>query len=443
LERSAALFIMQDGYFLVDALARSFLAGEPTLDEIVARSTRMMGRSWRWLRPVARRYVAAFADETRPRARDVIHFLLRDSGFKLAQRAHFHKLTVAHWLTETSRMQPVAAAADWDLPVIETAGDLAHWLELEPGELDWFADLRGLLYRRTSQQLRHYHYRVMEKQSGGLRLIEAPKPRLKQLQRRILSAILENVPPHHAVHGFVKGRSIQTFAAPHVGRQVVLRMDLEDFFPSFPAARIQTVFRTFGYPESVADLLGGMCTNAAPHDVWPRAALAARELYDRPHLPQGAPTSPALANICAYRTDCRLAGLAKSAGAVYTRYADDLAFSGDADFGRRVERFSTHAAVILMEEGLTVNHRKTRVMRQGVRQHLAGLVTNAKVNVMRLDYDRLKAILTNCVRFGPASQNRDGHLDFRAHLLGRVGFVAMIHREKGARLRALFERIPW
>jgi hypothetical protein len=96
-----------------------------------------------------------------------------------------------------------------------------------------------------------------------------------------------------------------------------------------------------------------------------------------------------------------------------------------------------------MEEGLTVHHRKTRVMRQGVRQHLAGLVTNQKVNVMRPDYDRLKAILTNCIRSGPASQNRESHSDFRAHLQGRVAFIEMINQRKGARLRALLERILW
>jgi hypothetical protein len=189
-------------------------------------------------------------------------------------------------------------------------------------------------------------------------------------------------------------------------------MDLQDFFPSLSGARIQTVFRTFGYPESVADLLGGICTNATPRDVWPH-----REPFDRPHLPQGAPTSPALANICTYRADCRLAGLARSAGVAYTRYADDLAFSGDADF----DRFSIHAAAILNEEGLNVNHRKTRVMHQGVRQHLAGLVTNDKLNVIRADYDCLKAILTNCIRTGPANQNREAHPDFHTHLQGRGG----------------------
>lgn len=166
-------------------------------------------------------------------------------------------------------------------------------------------------------------------------------------------------------------------------------------------------------------------------------------LYARPHLPQGAPTSPALANICSFHLDCRLAGLAKSAGAIYSRYADDLAFSGGEDFVRNAERFSIHVAAILREEGFRVHHRKTRVMRQSVRQHLAGLVANQRLNIRRGDFDRLKAILTNCVRFGAESQNREAHPQFRSHLQGRVAFMENVNPTKGKRLRAIFERIRW
>jgi hypothetical protein len=166
-------------------------------------------------------------------------------------------------------------------------------------------------------------------------------------------------------------------------------------------------------------------------------------LYSRSHLPQGAPTSPALANLFAYRVDCRLSGLAQAVGVTYTRYADDLAFSGGEALDRRVERFATHVATILMEEGFTVHHRKTRIMRQGVRQYLAGLVANERVNVVRADFDRLKATLTNCVRLGPESQNREAHPRFRAHLEGRVGFVEMVNPEKGRRLRAILDQIEW
>jgi RNA-directed DNA polymerase len=436
---------------IVSVLARSFLAGEPAVEQMVDRGARALGRNWRWLGPLARRYVDANAGKTRPRHRDVVQFILQDPGFRRASSKYFDELSVERWLTGPQQMQPVAAALAWDVPVIESIGALADWLQLEPGELDWFADLKGLGYKKSRPKLRHYHYKILRKRSGNIRLIEAPKRRLKQMQRQILTRILDRIPPHPSVHGFLKGRSIKTFATPHVGRRVVLRMDLRDFFPSFAAARIQAFFRTVGYPESVADLLGGICTNAAPRDVWNQPGIdidplqlpEARSLYSRPHLPQGAPTSPALANLCAYRTDCRLTGLAKFADAEYTRYADDLAFSGGEEFSRRVERFSTHVAAILFDEGFAVHHRKTRIMRQGVRQHLAGLVANRRVNIMRPDFDRLKATLTNCARLGPESQNRDSHPNFRSHLEGRVGFVEMINPAKGKRLRLILEQILW
>ena len=348
-------------------------------------------------------------------------------------------------------MRPAAAVQAWKLPAIESVGELADWLSLSGDELEWFADLKGLGNRLRNERLQHYHYRVSPKRSGGVRLIEMPKLRLKELQRRILSGILDAIPVHGAVHGFAKGRSIVSFAAPHAGRPVVLRLDLQDFFPGFPAARVQALFRTLGYPEGVADRLGGICTNAVPRDVWNVRPLEiaaaewkeARNLYGRPHLPQGAPTSPALANLMAYRLDCRLSGLAKTAGAVYTRYADDLGFSGDEGFERGVERFAAHAAAIALEEGFSVNHHKTRIMRHGVRQQLAGVVVNEKVNLRRRDLEVLEATLTNCVRVGAESQNREKLPDFRAHLQGRVGFVEMVNRAQGQRLRALFDAIRW
>ncbi len=430
---------------LLATLARSFLTGESTVEGIVARNRRTLGRNWRWLRPLARRYVETVAGATRPRQRDVIEFLLHDPGFRRAWSKHYDQLSVAHWLGDPQRMQPVAAAANWDVPVIETVGDLAAWFSLTPDELLWFADLKGLAYKIKRPRIGHYHYRILEKKSGAIRLIEAPKPRLKELQRKILEQILDKIPPHSAAHGFVPGRSVKTFLAPHVGQRVVLKMDLQDFFPSITGVRVQTVFRMLGYPESVADLLGGICSNAVPRRVWPMESQFqdARMLHTRPHLPQGAPTSPALANICAYRVDCRLTGLARSAGSEYTRYADDLAFSGGEDFERGVERFSTHVAAILLEEGFQVNHRKTRIMRRGVRQRVAGLVANERMNVPGPNFDRLKATLYNCVRFGAETQNRTDHPHFRAHLDGRIGWVESINPAKGQRLRAIFDQIAW
>jgi len=436
---------------LIEALARALLAGEPTSNLLLDRCRRTLGRRWRWLRPLIQRYFEQFGTESCPRHREVVLFLQQDIGLRRARWKHSDDLVVGEWLLPVQRMFAGSGGPVWKVPAIESVGDLAKWLGLNPGELRWFADLKALGYKQREPRLEHYHYRVLAKRFDSVRLIEAPKARMKDLQRQILLWILSEVPSHPAAHGFVRGRSIRTFAAPHIGKRVVLRMDLRDFFPTFGGVRIQNVFRAFGYPERVADLLGGVCANATPLNVWeeikPDVDLARlselRKLYARPHLPQGAPTSPALANICCYRLDCRLTALSESAGATYTRYADDLAFSGDHDFEKRVDRFGVSVTSILQEEGLRVNHRKTRVMRQGVRQHLAGLVTNEKLNIVRRDFDQLKAVLTNCVRHGAESQNRDGRPNFRSHVQGKVAFVEMINPAKGKRLRDIFERIRW
>lgn len=437
----------------VTLLARSFLGGEQTVEKIVARCNPASGERWSWLPSLAQRYVARFVGKTRPRRADVVEFLRQHREVWKASQKYGRQLPLTQWLAEPQRMQPVAAAQSWKLPVIESIGALSDWLGVSIEDLEWFADLKGLVHSNRDHELNHYSYRVLIKDSGNIRLIEAPKSRLKKLQQQILSGILNRVPPHPAVHGFVKERSIRSCATQHVGQRVLLRINLQDFFPSFPARRIQAMFRTLGYPEPVADLLGGICTNFAPGSIFgkekfdPPLSLQtrqwARDLYCRPHLPQGAPTSPSVANICSYRLDCRLAGLTKAAGANYTRYADDLAFSGGKEFEKGVERFSIHVAAILMEEGFHVNHRKTRIMRQGVRQHLVGIVTNQHPNIIRADFDRLKATLTNCVRSGPQGQNREGHSHLRQHLEGKVSFVESVNPAKGKRLRGLLEKISW
>jgi hypothetical protein len=421
---------------LEQKLAAVFLAGSPEPAALVERAAQALGRDWPWLVPLAARFAAAFGEGLRPRHRDVVRFLRADPGWFEARQRHGRRIAIEQWLGHAPQMHP----ARWPVPEIVTAGDLAAALGVRPSELDWLADLRSLNH---SPRLDHYRYRVLQKRAGGVRLIEAPKDRLKDIQRWILREILERIPAHRAAHGFVKDRNVASFAAPHVGRAVVLRMDLEDFFPSISRPRVQALFRIAGYPESVADLLGGLCTHSTPRQIWGADHPDARMWYARPHLPQGAPASPAIANACAWRMDCRLSALAEAAGAAYTRYADDLAFSGGPEFARGVHRFAAHASVAAMDEGFQVNYRKTRVMRQGVRQHLAGLVTNSRLNVPRDDFDRLKAALTNCVRHGIESQNRDAHPCFRDHLEGRVAWVESINPGRGGKLREILQRVIW
>ncbi|MFN7936813.1 MAG: reverse transcriptase family protein [Bryobacteraceae bacterium] len=434
---------------VVTAVARSLMAGEPAVESAHVRLMQTLGRPWRWLLPLASRYVRAFEGRTRPRLRDVVRFLLDDRGFQRARATHRDKIVVEHWLTEPQRMLPCGPAEEWGLPALECEADLARWLGLHIPELEWLSDRKGLCGKQGSRKLQHYHYRLEQKRSGGIRLVECPKQQLKELQRWILASLLDRIPEHAAAHGFVKGRSIVSFATPHAGKAVLLRMDMENFFPSFPAARVAALFRTLGYPERVADHLMGLCTNAVPRAVWRTRPVEfgaeewreARVIYSRRHLPQGAPTSPALANAMAYRLDCRLTGLGRTAGAVYTRYGDDLAFSGTEEFRRVADRFAIHVAAVALEEGFAINHRKTRVMGQGVRQALAGVVVNQGVSIRREELEKLEAILTNCVRTGLEAQNRGGVADFRAHLEGRVGFVEMVQPEKGRRLRSIFEKI--
>ncbi len=350
-------------------------------------------------------------------------------------------------------MQPATVAVDWNVPPIESIATLAHWLGVTVAQLESYSGINRRVIAKPTLRSPHYHYRLQEKRRGGIRIIEAPQARLKSIQRQILAEILERVPTYYrAAHGFVTGRSVVTYAEPHIGQHVVLRMDLQEFFPSIGGPRIQAIFRMLGYPESVADLLGGLCTNATPPHVFVNTVHShiraetlsdAQRVYRRSHLPQGAPSSPALANMCAYRLDCRLTGLADWAGAVYTRYADDLAFSGGEEFARHVQRYATQIAVIVREEGWSIQHHKTRVMRRGVRQQLASLVVNERLNVSRAAFDALKATLTNCVRHGPTGQNREGHPDFRAHLIGRVGWVTAVNPAKGHKLQLILAQISW
>jgi hypothetical protein len=440
---------------IAHALAAAFAAGPLEVPRLLTCVDALLVRRGRWTKPLCERIATAYRGQVRPRTADVERLIREDLGYQRAKqsgRSVRLRRTRSFENPELDReMCPAAGMPEIDVPNLLTAAQLAEWLEITPGELEWFADLRRMERKRHRPGLRHYTYRAFSKGAHRVRLIEAPKSRLREIQRRILHGILDPLAPHEAAHGFRAGRSIKTFAAPHVGKVVVLRIDLEDFFPSISAARIEAIFRAIGYPDTVASLLAGLCTNSAPDGLWEELAggLSAETLrharwrYAEPHLPQGAPTSPALANLAAHRLDCRLAPLAESAGATYTRYADDLAFSGDESFARGIGRFRMHVCATILEERWRVNFRKLRVMRRGVRQHLAGIVVNEKTNIRRDDFDTLKAILHNCLKHGPIDQNRNRHADFRAHLGGRVAHIAHLHPSRGIKLKAMLEAIDW
>ena len=315
-------------------------------------------------------------------------------------------------------------------------------------ELLWYADPKMLERSTTDENLRHYSYYWRKKQRGGARLVEAPKQNLKYLQRKILREIVDHIPPHQAAHGFRRGRSIHSYATKHTGRDVVIRFDLADFFTNVPTSRVYGTFFTAGYPREVAHLLRALTTNATPPSVLRQRPMrhlgnTNDDVLRGAHLPQGAPTSPALANLAAYRLDVRMHALAQQFDARYTRYADDLAVSGDHDFAAVANRFSWLANEIVTDEGFALNAKKTNVRRSHQRQIVAGMVVNTHLNVHRRVYDQLKAVLHDARTNGVESANRSGHPQFRAHLEGRIGFVQTTNPKRARKLWAMFDAIGW
>lgn len=332
-----------------------------------------------------------------------------------------------------------ASMLEWVVPQVSNAEELCRMLDLDSiGCLDWL--LLPHQQRGFEESPRaHYRRSCVKKRAGGERWIEEPRPKLKAAQRRIHTAILQHVPMHPAAHAYQRGLSVKTCAAEHVGKRLVLKLDLVNFFGSITITRVRALFRNLGFTPDIAWKLAQLCTAPALLDDLTEGA----SLLRRTRLPQGAPSSPALANAIAYRLDRRLAGLARAVRAKYTRYADDLIFSGGDRFAAGVDRFATSAAAIAMEEGFSVAFRKTRKMPSGGEQRVLGLTVNEKLNLNRRDVENLKAELTNCVRHGWRTQNQMQLSDYASHLRGRIAHLHSINPNRGGKLLEIFERIDW
>jgi RNA-directed DNA polymerase len=438
------------------AIAGAFLAGEWEPAAMGRRAKRALAERRHWPTDLARVVVHEYPERPADRPRELAQFVAACSAFTDAIRDRSRPPPrVRVWMATPGEMGP----APWPVPAIPDLARLAAWLGVTPPHLDWFADRRS--YERTApdERLRHYRRRWVQKANGSIRLLEAPKRELKDLQRQVLHHILDAVPPHPAAHGFHPGRSVLTAAAPHAGRDVVVRLDLETFFACVDAGRVYGIFRLAGYPEPVAHTLAALCTTTTPlaiRRVAPRVPATRPDRLDQverrrrllhrlasPHLAQGSPTSPALANLTAHRLDRRLAGLARRLGATYTRYADDLVLSGGRPLLRSAESVVELVGAIASDEGFRLNAAKTRVATAARRQTVAGLVVNRHPNVARAEYDRLRAVLHDAARSGPDAANRAGHADFRAHLLGRISWVGAANPARARKLARAFAAIEW
>lgn len=354
---------------------------------------------------------------------------------------------VRHWLLRPAQTaQPAMGLPAVDRPDLPTEDACADWLGLDPQRLRWLThpshDWREGPDRPHRRIAPHYRHLLLPKRRGGLRLLEVPRPDLRGAQRRLLDGWLSLIPVHEAAHGFVRGRHVQSFAQVHSGQACVLRFDLRDFFPSVGAARLRAFWRAWGYPEPVAQMLTRLCTTTTPAMVRDRLregtdmhTMALKRLA-RPHLPQGAPTSPALANLCAFGLDLRLDGLAQRFGARYARYADDLVFSGPQGLYREARALQAWVRAIAADEGFALNAAKQRQMRAHQQQRITGLVVNERPNLPREDYDRLRAALHRAALSGPVDPAT------RAHLQGQVAWACQsLAPTRVAKLQALLARL--
>ncbi len=336
----------------------------------------------------------------------------------------------------------VARARQNDLAALDSPDALARGLGLTIPALRW------LCFHRDVEARSHYRFFTIAKRDGSRRTITAPNPELKAAQRWLLRNVVEKLPVHGAAHGFLTGRSIATNAVVHAGAEVIVKVDVKDFFPTVTFRRVKGLFRKAGLPENVATLSALLATEA-PREV---VQFRGQTLYVAAGpraCPQGAPTSPAILNAMCLRLDLRMSGLAKVMGFHYTRYADDLAFSHGGGGTRRsrgsapVGALLRGVADILNGEGFRLNPKKTTVMRRGNAQRVTGLVVNGpggsgadrapRARVARDVVRKLKAAIWNREHGLPPKGEES---------LGQLrGMAAFVHMADPKRGRAFLDRI--
>ncbi|MBI2916472.1 MAG: RNA-directed DNA polymerase [Chloroflexi bacterium] len=259
------------------------------------------------------------------------------------------------------------------------------------------------LIAAMQKRAEHYYRRfTINKQGGGTRAIVAPRRFLKLIQTWINGHICSKERMPECVMGFVRGRSIFDNGRAHCKNKNVMVVDVKDFFPSVTLQQVEAVFASFGFPEEICRQLGGLCTLDGG-------------------LPQGAPTSPALANLVFLSVDERLSRQAAEWNCTYTRYADDIVFSGARHF---ISEDVACLREILRQGGFTINDRKTRIVGQGGRQTVTGLVVNGKALPPRSKRRRWRAM------FHRAANHPHEFFDRARSLAGIAAFVNQYSSER-------------
>lgn len=237
--------------------------------------------------------------------------------------------------------------------------------------------------KKLARKGRYVTFKIPKKKKGEFRTIDAPCPELKNVQQALNFILQEVYIPNTAAMGFVRNRSVVTNAQVHLGQKFVYNIDLKDFFPSITSGRLYK--RLMAKPFCLNNEVAGMISD-----------LCCYKKVDKKVLPQGAPTSPTITNIICERLDVKLTRLAKAYGLKYTRYADDITFSGMRNIFAEDGKFCISMRnIIENEENLKINSDKTRLCHRRMRQEVTGLTVNSKTNVSRKFIKQLRPLIHN------------------------------------------------
>lgn len=312
------------------------------------------------------------------------------------------------------------------LPLWKTEADVAAALGISVKELYFYA-----IHRERDRFFNYIRFAI-PKRGGGHRVIMAPKRRLKALQRRLLELLVNKLPVSEHAHGFRAGRGTRSNAEPHVGQKMVIRVDLKNFFPTVTFGRVRGYLIALGYGFPVATSLACLMTEAERQPVELENGTLVHVPVTNRHCVQGAPTSPALCNALVMKLDRRIAGLARKFGVNYTRYADDLTFSGPLD---HKQAFGLTQAVrrIVAAEGFIVNADKTLLLSHARRQTVTGAVVNQTLGLSRQERRRLRAMLHHESQ-GKPLHDAEKQPATSAQLHGKLAYLKMLNAEQWKKL---------
>lgn len=326
-----------------------------------------------------------------------------------------------------------AKLKELDLPVIHNVKDLSELTKMPQSDILW------LSYHRKAASIDHYSRFQIPKRKGGFRTIASPKPKMRTAQQWVLDNILSKIPTHEAAMAFQAGKSIADNANLHLNAEVLIRIDLKDFFPSIKFGRVKGLFKSFGYNEGVATVFGLICTDALRLSATLENKQYFVALGDR-YLPQGACTSPAITNLICRKLDNRLSKLSEKLEWKYTRYADDMVFSTPQK-ETELKHILGLSKKIIGEENFEVHPDKTMVMRGHQRQTVTGVVVNNdEIRISRRDIRNFRSFLHHYEKEGHEVMTKKLGKDATAYGRGYLAFVHMINPGQAAKFA---EKYGW